>query len=203
MNGRPLSLERMLLFSDAIFAIAITILVLPLTADITLDGAQGVTEQLSHMQTQILAFGIGFFVIGQFWLAHHRLGGELAITDSRLLGLNLVALCTIAFLPFPTAVLGARDTDTDHGPVVFFAASMAVASLALSVLWFYASRSGLTDPAIGPAERRVIDRRSWITVAGFVVAIGVAFIGLLPAILMWVVVVPGVRRLLSPRAAST
>jgi uncharacterized membrane protein len=201
-DGSWVSLERTVLFSDAIFAIVITILVLPLTADVSLDPSRGFTTELWDMRYQVLAFVLGFFVVGQFWVAHHRLWGQLAGVDFGLLWINLLALLTVTFMPFPTAVLGGSDTSNDQGPVVFFAASMAMAGIALAVLWFYASRRRLVDPAITPQERRLINARSVITVVGFCLAVGVAFWGLVPAVLMWMVAVPAARRFVGHRFAA-
>src|SRR5688572_9596945 len=106
-RDRSLELERVLSFSDGVFAIVITLLVLPITAEVgPLEGGEGFEGQVWALWPKVLSFVVSFLVIGQLWTAHHRLFEHVQRHDRRLLGLNLVALLTISFLPFPTALLG-------------------------------------------------------------------------------------------------
>lgn len=100
-------LERLVFFSDAIFAIAITLLVIEihvphLTGRIT---EQDLADALLGLLPQYIGFLVSFFVIGRFWIGHHRTFGWLARADDTLIWRNLLFLMTIAFMPFPTAVL--------------------------------------------------------------------------------------------------
>jgi hypothetical protein len=77
-DARPLSLERVIFFSDAVFAIVITLLVLPITTDVELPaGHGGSAHQVWALWPRVLSFVVSFLVIGQFWIAHHRMVNHL------------------------------------------------------------------------------------------------------------------------------
>ena len=85
-------LERMIFFSDAVFAIVITLLVLPLTAEIDLpEGGQDLTAHVWAQWPRVLSFLVSFLVIGQFWIAHHHMFEFIRGYDQGLLWLNLIS----------------------------------------------------------------------------------------------------------------
>jgi uncharacterized membrane protein len=189
-----LGFERVVFFSDAVFAIVITLLVLPLTAEIEPpERGVGYLEHVAALWPRISTFAITFLVVGQFWIAHHRTFGRIRRSDTGLVWLNLVCLLTVAFMPFPAALLGGRTDRSDQFPVVFMAASMTLTSALLSVTWFYAWRRGLAD--LARDEARLINRRSLVTTAVFAVSIPVGLLGLPAATLLWLVVLPAGRTL--------
>ncbi|MBV8971558.1 MAG: DUF1211 domain-containing protein, partial [Sphingomonadaceae bacterium] len=99
-------LERLIFFSDAVFAIAMTLLVV----DVRLPPLHHVSEAalaqaLIGLIPQYIGFLISFLVVGRFWIGHHRAFGWLERSDDRLVGLNLLFLLTIAFMPFPTTLI--------------------------------------------------------------------------------------------------
>lgn len=77
---QSLGFERVVFFSDAVFAIVITLLVLPLTAELEIpeEGADLIHEVFSGPGLRMLTFAVGFLVVGQFWIAHHRMFGTCA-----------------------------------------------------------------------------------------------------------------------------
>jgi uncharacterized membrane protein len=195
-TGPGLSFERLVFFSDAVFAIVITLLVLPLTAEIDVPEGGGVHAAAVLAQWPVvLSFAVSFLVVGQFWIAHHRTFGLLARQDHTLVWLNLVLLLTVAFLPFPAALLGAR-TDDDAFPVVFYAASMTLTSAALTGLWLYASRRGLVLESVPTSTQSAVTRRALATTGVFVLSVPAALLGLPVAAALWLVVLPVVRTLL-------
>jgi uncharacterized membrane protein len=207
-EGQSLGFERVVFFSDAVFAIVITLLVLPLTAELEVPGeaADLIHEVFSGQGLRMLTFGVGFLVVGQFWIAHHRMFGHLRRADHGLLWFNLVGLMTVAFMPFPTALLGASPLETDRFPVVFYAVSMTVTSLAFTATWLYAVRRGLVDEACGQDEVHAFTVRSFVTCGVFLASIAASFLGLQVAVLFWLVLLPlarvaVVRRRRSPVAA--
>jgi uncharacterized membrane protein len=127
--------------------------------------------------------------------------------SSSAIWFNLVTLLTVAFMPFPAALLGSQSTDESVFPVVFFAASMTVASAALTATWLYAVRRDLTAPTLTPAEANQITVRAVTTTTVFAVSIAAALLGLFVAIAFWLGVLPlarvlvGQRRRRSPAAA--
>ena len=181
------ALDRVIFFSDAVFAIAITLLVLPLT-DVHLTD-RNLARQLLALWPQVFSFALSFIVIGLFWLSHHRVFQVIVRVDRRLLFLNLLMLMCVAFLPFPTAVLG------DHGgqPAadVLYAASMSLLGLSSAALWHHASQRHRLVPAdLDPAVIRYVSIRSWLVPATFTPSILVALFSPAAAKLIWVLTFP-------------
>jgi uncharacterized membrane protein len=149
-------------------------------------------EVLSLWPT-VLTFVVSFLVVGQFWIAHHRTFGLIGHHDTTLVWLNLVTLLTVAFQPFPAALLGARSDTEDAFPVVFYAVSLTVTSAALSATWFYAVRRRLIDDSMSPTRARWITLRAFTTTGVFLLSIPVALLGLPPAVACWLVLLPVAR----------
>src|SRR5215469_13603863 len=146
-----LEYDRVLFFSDAVFAIAITLLVVDIhVPEIVANTAQ----ELSAAKGTIVSFVISFLVIGLFWMGHHRLFRYITALDRRLIFLNLLFLGTIAFLPYPTALLFAGNTHEPAAPV-FYATCVAAAGLVELAIWLYATHTkGLVPASVSPAVRR-------------------------------------------------
>jgi hypothetical protein len=142
-----LEYDRVLFFSDAVFAIAITLLVVDLRVP---DVVANAAEEIANSKDKILSFTISFLVIGLFWMGHHRLFRYITALDRRVIFLNLLFLGTIAFLPYPTALLFAGNTHEPAAPV-FYASCVAGAGLLELAIWLYASRSkGLVPASVPP-----------------------------------------------------
>ena len=114
------SLDRLVNFSDAVFAIAITLLAL----DVRLSGLDmtairpPLAPQIIELLPNLFAFALSFVVIGGYWVAHHRLFKYVERYDTRMLWLNLVVLFFIGLLPFPTQVV-AEYGDTTLGVQIY------------------------------------------------------------------------------------
>lgn len=125
--------ERTVAFSDGVFAIAITLLVLSLDVP-DVPAGETLTDALRELDGQLWSYFVGFAVIGAFWLAHHRFFDALRRFDSTLLVLNLAFLSLISLMPFTTAVFG-RYTG-EEAAVILYAANVVVAStLDTAMLW--------------------------------------------------------------------
>ena len=98
---KKIGLDRLIFFSDGVFAIAITLLMLNIQfpANVT---KGDFPQALFNLESQIGAYVLSFFVIGSYWLSHHRLYQHVTGFDNRLLRLNLLLLLFVAFIPFPT-----------------------------------------------------------------------------------------------------
>ncbi|WP_395725920.1 TMEM175 family protein [Nakamurella sp.] len=188
-----LGFERIVFFSDAVYAIVITLLVLPIAAEFE---APEEDAQLLHvigeLWPHILSFLISFLVIGQFWMAHHRMYRLIGSYNGGLLWMNLFCLLTVTFMPFPTAVLGAVR-DEHHLEVVFYAASLTATSLALVLMWTYARTHDLLRPDLTTEQVKGFTVGSLVAMAAFVVSIGAAFFGLIAAAICWVAMIPATR----------
>ncbi|WP_051190493.1 TMEM175 family protein [Kaistella palustris] len=98
--------ERLIFFSDAVFAIAITLLVIDLKVP-KIEGAisdQNFMIALAHELPQLSGFILSFFIIGLYWTVHHNIFGYVIRNSTKLVWINLVFLFTIALMPFSTAV---------------------------------------------------------------------------------------------------
>lgn len=99
-------LERLTFFSDAVFAIAMTLLVV----EVKLPALHHPTgpqlgQALLDLIPNYVGFLVSFLVLGRFWLAHHEVMGLLKAADKRLVSVNLFLLLGVAFMPFPTAII--------------------------------------------------------------------------------------------------
>lgn len=139
------SLDRVSALSDGIFAIAITLLILPLTDAQIRDGH--VTEDLLALQHQFFALVLSYVVIGRFWLLHHDDLKALLGASHRVLVTNLVFLFFVVLLPFPTALLG--DGESAAATLVY-ALTIIGTSLSSLALWWSADHDGVVA---GPAGR--------------------------------------------------
>jgi len=182
-----LEYDRVLFFSDAVIAIAITLLVVDLRVPDVVFNAR---HQLAADKQRLLSFGISFVVIGLFWLGHHHLFRYITALDRRLILLNLLFLGTIAFLPYPTALLSATKGE-QPASTAFYAACVAATGLMELIIWLYAIRAGGLVPAsISHVRRRYETTRLLPVPLVFALSIPVAFASPLVAQLSWLLLVP-------------
>ena len=185
-----LGLERLIFFSDAVFAIAVTLLVLDIRLPAGFETASNsqLLDQLLGLWHKVLAYVISFLAVGSFWLAHHRKFRFIKRYDPGLLVLNLLFLMVIAFVPFPTSVISESSNRT---ATIFYSLAMTLAGLILAAIWWYASRHNrLTDPQLDAPQRRRQLVASLLTVGVFVLSIGLAFINEDLAKFSWLLLVP-------------
>jgi uncharacterized membrane protein len=181
-----LEFDRVLFFSDAVFAIAITLLVVDLRVPIsaTIRSAHVLRAAVPNM----IGFGIGFVVIGLFWIGHHSLFRHIVAINGLLIRLNLLFLGTIAFLPYPTALLSATSP-SQVASVVFFAVCVAAAGLTEAAIWLYARRvPGLLSTGIPSWQRRRITLRILVAPVVFLASIPVALVAPRQAEYVWIAV---------------
>jgi uncharacterized membrane protein len=187
-----IGLTRIVAFSDGVFAVAITLLVLGIDAP-KLNEKQAqheLADQLLDTAGQVAVYFFAFALIGLFWIGHHRFFGEVRTFDTGLMALNLVYLALIAFLPFPASVFG--DHSDVEAAVIFFAMSMGAIGLVDAAMLFYAGRRGLL-------KRRFLERwqsslwRNLVVPAVFFGSIPVALVAPAVAPYLWFVLFPITR----------
>jgi uncharacterized membrane protein len=136
-------------FSDAVFAIAITLLVLEIKVEP--DEFDHLRHALLEEWPAYLAYVTSFLTVGSVWIAHHGLYTRLRYIDPVLLRLNLLLLMAAAFLPFPTAVLAqsfhASDTAERTAVVLYGGTALAIEVLLRAAVRYSDSQPGLTDAA--------------------------------------------------------
>jgi uncharacterized membrane protein len=172
-NSDALGLERIVFFSDAVFAIAITLLALEirLPLDVTDINDGRLSVLLWELWPQYLGYMISFLVIGMFWIGHHRKFRFIERYDSNLLILNVLMLMLVAFVPFPTSLLSESGGQL---ATIFYSSFMVVLGLLYVGLWLYASKDNrLTN--IKPAERNYETWRALSSPAIFAISIPIAF----------------------------
>jgi TMEM175 potassium channel family protein len=176
---------RVLAFSDGLFAIAMTLLVVAIGVPTLSDGASvdELADALNDLTANFISFFISFAVIGRYWLAHHQFVSTLRSISQRLIGLNLVYLAFIAFLPFPTALLG--EYFENPLSVTIYAINVAVVSGMEVVLFRHAYRNGLLQRDLPRPVYRYGVLMSLAPVGFFLVSIPVAFVSTTLAVLVW------------------
>jgi uncharacterized membrane protein len=170
------SKTRVEAFSDGVFAIAITLLVLTVAQP---RSYRHLAHDFGTQWPSLAAYIVSFAVIGIMWINHHSVFMHLEQVDRGLLYLNLVLLMTIAFLPYPTGVLGqalAKGQGTRTAAVAY-GIVMAVNACAWTALWLYASRHRrLLRPGFPEDERAMATLLFSIGVIVYTLAVGVAFL---------------------------
>jgi uncharacterized membrane protein len=182
--------SRVVNFSDALFAIAMTLLVVgievPDLADS--DSVGELADVLNDDLGSFVSFVISFAVIGRYWLAHHGFFARLAAVDGGLIGINLVYLMFVAFLPFPTGLLG-NYFENPLAIVVYSVAVAAVSGMEV-VLFRHAQRNGLFERPVPEEVFRWGVRLSLSPLAGFLLSIPLAFVSTTLAVAAWFIAIP-------------
>lgn len=166
---------RVEFFSDGVFAIAITLLVL----EIKVPESENIATGLLNLWPSYLAYAVSFIVIGAIWINHHAMFERIAGIDHQLLLLNTFHLLFIAFLPFPTAVL-AEAFHTSSGQDVataFYAGTLTIIGVLVNAIWWHAaSHRELLNETVSPEMARAIGKRLLMGPAGYGLAIILAFV---------------------------
>jgi uncharacterized membrane protein len=189
---RSLELDRVVNFSDGVFAISATLLVLSIGIPDNLKGP-GLDEKLwdafQDELPHVFAYALSFFIIGRTWLAHHRMFKIVRRLDGRFIALNLVVLGLVALLPFPTEVYG--EYTSARPALIVYAAAISASGLASAALWRYATRDNrLIDPST-PREWVAHAHLRGLTIpAVFLTSIPISFIAVPAAQLWWLLLIP-------------
>jgi uncharacterized membrane protein len=183
---------RVLSFTDGVFAIAMTLLVVEIGVPETVEGASDDPAALlgafADKGPLIFAFFLGCYVIGFYWAAHHRFMSWLDAVDRGFVLLTVVYLTFVALLPFPTGVLG--EFGENPISVVAFALNMGAVSGMETVLFAYARRRRLFQDELPDDVYRWALGSSLLPVLAFALSIPVAFAVPWLAIAMWFLAIP-------------
>jgi uncharacterized membrane protein len=183
-------LDRIVIFSDAVFAIALTLLVLDIRAPEIPASlvAEELPDRLLDLWPKVFSYVLSFLVIIAYWMAHHSIFRIIKGYDRGLLWLNSLFLMWTAFLPFPTSLLG--EYGDQQLVVAIYAGSLAITRLPLTAVWWYAaSGHRLVDPDLDLGALRVHRIRGLAIPLAFLLSIVISFLSVSAAIYSWVLVV--------------
>ncbi|MET9275698.1 TMEM175 family protein [Kribbella sp. NPDC003557] len=153
----PRDPDRLVLFTDAVVAIAITLLVLPLVdlvPEVRADGGDAVSVISEHRQ-EIFTFLLSFVVIANFWLGHHRVFEHVRAYTPAMMRLNLLWLLTIVVLPFPTEIIGAFDSDRFTAGL-YTGTILALSICQTALTWMVHGHSELEKPDNPVRQRELV-----------------------------------------------
>ncbi len=174
-GGTERGTERVEAFSDGVFAIAITLLILEVKVPHgeAGHGPEDLLGALLHLWPAYFAYVLSFVMIGIYWANHHYIFKLYRRTDHTLNLLNLLLLLAIAFLPFPTAVLGDHLLDPANRTTAaaFYAFGLLLPAIPWAAAWFYGSRSKLIDERLAPRFLRRLNLQFGLTVALYTLAV--------------------------------
>ena len=158
---------RLVAFSDAVFAITITLLILEIRPPADYGN---LLHDLLALWPSYLAYGVTFLFIGQVWANHHVMFDHIRAADRVVLLLNTLLLMSVVFLPFATSVLAGslRDGHGQRTAVCFYGIAFDVTALTFNAVWQYASRHQLLSEALDSEGATAIGRRfqlalAWLT----------------------------------------
>lgn len=188
-EDHALSTKRIESFSDGIFSVAATLLVLDLQIPtiITQMTNQVAWTTLYHLLPQTFSFAFSFFIICIFWGNHHEFFHALKRADSKLLWLNNFLLFWLVLLPFPTSFFGRFPLNTIA--VIFYGGVLFMAAVSFSLMSYYALFLGnLYDKHMSQEERRIEHRRSYWGVILYGLSVILAPVSVYFSLVLFVVV---------------
>jgi uncharacterized membrane protein len=150
---------RLEAFSDGVFAIAITLLVIEIKVPTE---TRGLARELGKLWPSYLGFVISFLLIGLIWANHHTMFEHIVHADRLLLFLNTLLLMNVAFLPFAAGVLAEafRTGDGQRTAVVFYGSALVVGGIFFNAIWEYARRGHrLLADTITARQAHTVSRR--------------------------------------------
>ena len=160
-NGGGTDTGRTISFSDAVIAIAITLLALNLEVPKIPESsaAAELPSALLELWPNLFSFVLSFWIIGFYWLAQHRLFQHVRAYDRGMLLINLLFLMWIVLMPFSSALIG--EYESQQLPVIIYAVHNILTSLSLTWLWRHASKEGrLVETTLDPRLVRFANFRA-------------------------------------------
>jgi uncharacterized membrane protein len=180
------TLERIVFFSDAVFAIAITLLAIEVRLPDLPPGQTDASflDALAAVGPSFFAFVLSFVVIASFWVGHYRTFRYVVDADGRLVAINFAFLFCIAILPFPTSII-AHEGNLASAAIIYAAFGFATGALA-TLLWVYPARiAHLTAPNVTAEIARYVTYRAAVIPVVFAVSIPVALVAPPLAWVLW------------------
>ena len=173
----PNETQRIEAFSDGVFAIAITLLIIEIGVPHVGDG-ESLASALGDLWPSYGAYVLSFVMIGIYWANHHSFFRLFVRTDHYFLMLNVLFLMAIAFLPFPTAVLGEYldDSSQRHIAVRLYSFGLLLPAVGWLLVWLYANARGLVDERLAPDYIRFLTAQYLLSNALYAGALLLSFL---------------------------
>ncbi len=172
--------RRLVSFSDAVVAIAITLLILPLVDSANGIGGRSIGTFLRADWPKLFAFALSFVVIGTYWWAHHQMFERARGYDSLMVAGMFLWMASIVFLPFPTELLGSEKSGATAVHELYIATLLVTAIAALMQQWAIATRPALRED---PADESITIDDPAVTVG--LMAFALAATALIPSVGLW------------------
>lgn len=168
---RGLRTGRLEAFSDGVFAIAITLLVLELS--VPQGSGNDLLANILEQWPSYLAYIVSFATIGAAWIAHTAITHYVDRTDTNFARINLLVLLVVSFLPFPTKLVAQyiRDEEAVRVAVTILGVNLLLIAVILYVMWRYALSRSLIRPDADDEDVRVLTQRLTPSLAGYLVLI--------------------------------
>ena len=184
-----MSKGRLEAFSDGVFAIAITLLIL----DVTVPPGSGahLAHALARAWPSYLAYVTSFLTISVIWVNHHAMFSKVTYADRRLVFSNSVFLLVVAFIPFPTRLLAEyiRDPDGARTAAIFYGLTFVLLSVVFNVVWrVIAIDRRLVRDDVPQADLKAIFRSFRPGIPMYVVATAVAFVSPVASAFLYLVI---------------
>lgn len=168
MREERITADRLTAFSDAVFAVIVTIMVLELKAP-----DQPAFSALWPLWPTAISYAVSYLFIAIIWINHHHLMRFVGAPTLRLIWINFVHLFGVSLLPFATAWIA--RTELASSPVVFYAGLFVGIDIAYNVFERQVL-AGVDDTRLSARDRRIARRRSLVVLASFTIAMLVAFV---------------------------
>jgi uncharacterized membrane protein len=165
---RRLSTGRLEAFSDGVFAIAITLLVLDIT--VPAGSTDDLLAAVANQWPSYLAYVISFATIGVAWLEHNAITDYMEYADALVVRVNLLLLLLVSFLPFPTSLVAENlgERDAERVAVTIYGLNLLLIAVLMFVLWRYVVSQGHLRTDIGEEEIAVATQHLTPGFAGYV-----------------------------------
>ena len=179
-DNSALQLERIVFFSDAVFAIAITLLIIEIKVPHLEHEATNREFWLALLKLvpNFVGYFFSFFVVGAYWMGHHEIYGDIVRWNKGLMWRNIAFLAAIAFFPFSTAFYS--EYPTNFVPLSLYAGSFALAGFLGTWQWRYAVKQKLVDESL---TEKTISRQTWHYTVLPIVGVTAILIGLIKPLL--------------------
>jgi uncharacterized membrane protein len=173
----PNETQRIEAFSDGVFAIAITLLIIEIGVP-HVEGGESLSDRLGDLWPSYGAYVLSFVMIGIYWANHHSLFRLFVRTDHFFLMMNVFFLMAIVFLPFPTAVLGEYLDQSEHRDtaVRLYALGLLLPAFGWLCVWLYANVRGLVDERLAPEYVRFLTAQFLLSNVLYTAALMLAFL---------------------------